>query len=39
MGRVCKMFETTPTALIAVQLFEVISKLPKVLVHASTVKK
>ena len=37
-GRACEIIETTPTDLIAVQPFKVVSKLPKVLVHASTVQ-
>ena len=34
-----EIFETTPADLVAVQPFEVVSKLPKVPVHASTVLK
>ena len=34
-----KIFETTPTGPLAVQPFEVILKLPKVYVHASTIQK
>ena len=38
-GHVYEIFETTFTGLLAVQPFRVVSKLPKVLVHASTVQK
>ena len=37
-GRACKIFETTPTDLVAVQPFKVVCKQPKVLIHASTVQ-